>query len=230
MTNPLWSPSVEHIEQSNMWDFMQCVNKNYQNNFHDYSSLYQWSIDYPSLFWPAVWDFCSIIASQRWQHVLVNGKTLEDSQWFTGSKLNFAENLLRFSQGKYKQQAAIIFWGEDQVKRKLSYGELFTNVAQLAQFLKGAGVGEGDRVAAFMPNLPETVIAMLATTSLGAIWSSCSPDFGFNGVLDRFEQIKPKVLFTADGYFFKGKIIDSLSTVSKLESALLSIQHVVVVP
>ena len=148
------------------------------------------------------------------------------AKWFSGARLNFAENLLRYRD----DSVALIFKGEDHPTRKMTYAELYDEVARLAKSLRASGIGPGDRVVGFMPNMPETVIAMLAATSLGAVWSSCSPDFGIKGVLDRFGQIKPKVLFVANGYFFKGKSLDSLSRVAEIVKELPSIEKVVVVP
>jgi acetoacetyl-CoA synthetase len=148
------------------------------------------------------------------------------TKWFSGARLNFAENLLRFRDDR----TAIVFRGEDQVRRQLSYAQLFAEVSAVAAALKSLGVTSGDRVAGFMPNMPETIIAMLAASSLGATWSSCSPDFGIKGVLDRFGQIKPRVLFTADGYFFKGKKIDSLERVERILEQIDSVEKVVVIP
>ena len=158
--------------------------------------------------------------------IIDNDKTMPGAKWFEGARLNFAENLLRFRD----EQTAIVFYGEDRIRRELSYKALFSEVNEVAAALKALGVTTGDRVAGFMPNLPETIVAMLAATSLGATWSSCSPDFGIKGVLDRFGQIKPRVLFTADGYWFKGKRIDSLDRVRKILEQIDSVEKVVVVP
>jgi len=209
-----------------MTRFLDYVKKNYEPGAIDYPSLYSWSTKYPESFWPAVWEFCGIRASRLWDSVLEDGDKMPGTRWFTGSMLNFAENLLRRRDDKQ----ALVFWGEDKKKTTLSYGELWDRVAGLAYAMRDSGVTIGDRVAAFMPNMPETVIAMLATTSIGAIWSSCSPDFGINGVLDRFGQIKPKILFTADGYFYKGKAIDSLRRLEGILGELPDLQRVIVVP
>jgi acetoacetyl-CoA synthetase len=209
-----------------MTRFLNYVKENYEPGAIDYPSLYGWSIKYPESFWPAVWEFCGIRASRLWDSVLEDGDKMPGTRWFTGSMLNFAENLLRRRDDKQ----ALVFWGEDKKKTTLSYAELWDRVAGLAHAMRDSGVTIGDRVAAFMPNMPETVIAMLATTSIGAIWSSCSPDFGINGVLDRFGQIKPKILFTADGYFYKGKAIDSLRRLEGILGELPDLQRVIVVP
>jgi len=231
MQKPLWQPTIQQIEQSNMWLFMHYVQDNYNHDIHNYTSLYDWSIKQPEQFWLAVFQFCRIGASKPWDSIIEKGNEFYDTQWFKGCELNFAENLLRHcNDSQTQEQPAIIFWGEDKVKRALTYKQLYQQVARLAQALKNTGVTKGDRVAGFMPNIPESIIAMLATTSIGAIWSSCSPDFGYQGVIDRFGQIEPKVLFIADGYYFKGKSIDSVNTAKDVISAINSIEQLVVVP
>lgn len=226
MIKPLWEPSDQRIRASNMYRFMQDVNRRHGRRFEDYDALYQWSVENIEDFWAEMWRFAEIQASQGYREVVDDLTRFPGAEWFPGSRLNFAENLLRYRD----DQPALVFWGEDQVRRCLSYAELYSATAKLAAALRQAGVTAGDRVAGFMPNMPESIIAMLAATSIGASWSSCSPDFGFKGVLDRFGQIKPRVLFTADGYFFKGKIIDSLARVAEITSAIPSIEKVVVVP
>jgi len=226
---PVWQPSIEQQQNSQLWRFIQYVSKYYRQPISDYPALYQWSIQNKADFWTAVWQFGEVRYSSHWQQALAHSQQFPGYNWFTGSRLNFAENLLRHAHVE-NQQAALISRGEDKVERSISYAELLPKVASLAQALRAAGVTAGDRVAAFMPNIPETVIAMLATTSIGAIWSSCSPDFGVNGVLDRFGQIEPKVLFCADGYFFKGKTIGSLPVVQQLGKAITSLQRIIVMP
>ncbi len=226
MDNPLWTPSRDRIENTNMYRFMQWVNNTYTRNFDSYPALYQWSIDRSADFWAAWWEYARVIASQPYDHVVDDIRKMPGAKWFAGARLNFAQNLLRYQD----DQVALVFYGEDRVRRKLTYAELSDDVAQVAGALKAAGVETGDRVVAFMPNLPETVVAMLAAASLGAVWSSCSPDFGIKGVLDRFGQIQPKILFTADGYFFKGRHIDVLPRVEKIVDQIPSIEKVVVTP
>ncbi|MFQ5849904.1 MAG: acetoacetate--CoA ligase [Candidatus Binatia bacterium] len=226
MGTPIWTPSPSRIQQANMTRFLGYVRKNHEPGVTDYPSLYSWSIRDTEAFWAAIWEFCGIRASRHWDLVLKDGDKMPGAQWFTGSQLNFAENLLRRRDDK----PALVFWGEDKRKARLSYAGLWDQVARLAHAMRDAGVTVGDRVAGFMPNVPATVIAMLASTSMGAIWSSCSPDFGINGVLDRFGQIKPKILFTADGYFYKGKPVDSLKRVQGILRELPDIQRVIVVP
>ncbi|MBE0557327.1 MAG: acetoacetate--CoA ligase, partial [Proteobacteria bacterium] len=222
----LWKPSEERITGSNMYRFMTYVNGRHQQNFTDYDGLYAWSVSNIADFWADVWDFVGVKASRRYDEVVDDAKKMPGAKWFSGSRLNFAENLLRF----HDDTVALIFKGEDRPTRTMTYAELATEVARIARALRASGIGPGDRVAGFMPNMPETIIAMLAATSVGAVWSSCSPDFGIKGVLDRFGQIKPKVLFVADGYFFKGKRLDSLSRVADILKDLPSIEKVVVVP
>lgn len=226
MLKPLWEPSEQRVRDSNMYRFMQDVNRRYGKHFTGYDELYAWSVDNIEAFWAEMWRFAGIISSQDYDAVVDDLSRFPGADWFPGSRLNFAENLLRFRDG----QTALIFRGEDKVRRSLTYQELYAATAKLAFAMHQVGVTAGDRVVGFMPNMPESIIAMLAATSIGACWSSCSPDFGFKGVLDRFGQIKPKVLFTADGYFFKGKTIDSLARVAQIASAIPSIEKVIVVP
>ncbi|MFO7598398.1 MAG: acetoacetate--CoA ligase, partial [Candidatus Desulfacyla sp.] len=188
--------------------------------------LYQWSIDNIPDFWASMWEFAGIKASRPYTRVVDDVTKMPGAGWFQGAELNFAENLLRYRD----DHVALIFKGEDQDPIRLTYRELYDEVARVAAPLKAAGVQPGDRVAGFMPNMPQTIIAMLAATSLGATWSSCSPDFGIKGVLDRFGQIKPKVLFTANGYSFKGKKFDSLGRVADILKEIPSIEKVIVVP
>ena len=194
--------------------------------FPNYTDLYEWSIEAIVDFWAAAWDFFDIIHSKGYQQVVDDPTLMPGAKWFTGAELNFAENLLRFRDDR----TALIFNGEGQVFDRITYAELYDRVARVAKSLKESGVVKGDRVAGFMPNMIETVVAMLAATSLGAIWSSCSPDFGIKGVLDRFGQIEPKVLFTADGYYYNGKAFDSLERVAGILKDLPATEKVVVVP
>jgi len=226
MAKLLWKPSEERIRSTNMYRFMNFVNEKFSQDFTEYASLYQWSIDNISDFWAATWAFVGIKASTPYDQVIDDIAKMPGAKWFSGARLNFAENLLRYRD----QQTAIIFRGEDQVIRRMTYAELFKETARVARSLKSAGIRSGDRVAGLIPNMPETVIAMLAAASIGATWSSCSPDFGTKGVLDRFSQIQPKVLFAADGYFFKGKHFDSIDKISSIVKNILSIEKTVVVP
>jgi acetoacetyl-CoA synthetase len=203
----------------------------------DYSTLYRWSVEHADAFWPEVWRFCGVVADERsdrapWEKVVVGLDRMAPPDpalgphWFPGARLNFAENLLRY----HDDHPALVFWNELGHQSSVTYQELRAQVSALAAALGRLGISPGDRVAGFMPNLPETVMAMLAATSLGAIWSSCSPDFGAQGVLDRFGQIRPRVLFCADGYRYAGKEIDSLARVREVQERIPELERVVVVP
>ncbi len=224
--SPLWQPSAARVASAKMTAFMRSVSAEHAAEVHDYDSLYRWSIANPELFWPALWRFCGVRSSAGWQEVLTGPERMPGARWFTGARLNFAENLLRLGG----DAPALIFRNEAGTRRTLSYGEIQSEVTRLAGALTDAGVAVGDRVAGYLPNLPETVIAMLATTSLGAIWSSCSPDFGAGALLDRFGQIAPRVLITADGYLYAGKRIEVLSRVREVLPQIPSITRVVVLP
>ena len=226
MLKPLWQPSEQRIKDSNMYRFMQGVNRRHDTHFVDYDGLYQWSVENIEAFWAEMWRFATIKASKNYQRVIDDPTRMPGAHWFAGSRLNFAENLLRYRDDK----TALVFRGEDIVRRTLTYKELYAETAKVAASLRKAGVSVGDRVVGFMPNMPESIIAMLAATSLGATWSSCSPDFGIKGILDRFGQTKPKVLFTADGYFFKGKALDSLTKIAAIVKEIPSLEKIVVVP
>ncbi len=226
MAKLLWKPTEEQIQSSNMYRFMNFINEKYNQEFDDYAPLYKWSIDNIPDFWAAMWEFADIIVSKPYTAVIDDVSKMPGAKWFDGARLNFAENLLRYRDDR----VALIFKGEGQPATRMTYAELYEEVARVARALKGCGVAAGDRVVGFVPNMPAAIIAMLAATSLGATWSSCSPDFGIKGVLDRFGQIKPKVLFTANGYFFKGKKLDSLDRIGNIIKELPSIEKVVVVP
>ncbi|MBI3935877.1 MAG: acetoacetate--CoA ligase, partial [Betaproteobacteria bacterium] len=226
MTRPLWQPSPQRIAASNLAAFMRHVRERREIAVSGYPELYAWSIANPEEFWQSVWSFCRVIAETEGGTVLRNAHKMPGAEWFPEARLNFAENLLR----RRDDAPALVFWGEDRVKGRVTYAELHHEVSRLAQALTDAGVTAGDRVAGYLPNLPGAVIAMLAATSLGAVWSSCSPDFGAQGVLDRFGQIAPKILFTADGYFYNGKTIDMLPRVAEIAAHLPSVEKTVVVP
>ena len=226
MAKLLWTPSRERVSETNMFRFMNFINVKFALDLTDYASLYQWSVEHISDFWAALWDFADIKFSESYSRVIDDPAKMPGAKWFSGARLNFAENLLRYRDEK----TAIVFKGEGLDTVRMSYAELYDKVARLARALKDIGVVSGDRVVGFMPNMPQTTIAMLAATSMGAIWSSCSPDFGIKGVMDRFGQIRPKVLFTATGYFFKGKKIDSLNRIAETVRELPSVEKVVVVP
>ncbi len=226
MAKILWQPSEEQIRSSNMYRFMQFINERHGTRFSEYAPLWEWSVEHIADFWAALWEFVDIRASVPYDQVIDDPAKMPGARWFEGARLNFAENLLRYRDDR----VALTFRGEDKVRRRMTYAELYDAVARVAASLRAAGVQAEDRVVGFMPNMPETIVAMLAAASIGATWSSCSPDFGIKGVLDRFGQIKPKVLFTADGYFFKGKALDSLERIGNIIQQLPSIEKIVVVP
>jgi len=209
-----------------MTDFINLVNEQHGKEFSSYGELYQWSIDNISDFWEIMWGYGEIKASRGYDTVIDDLGKMPGAKWFSGARLNFAENLLRYRD----DNTALVFKGESGEVTRMTFAELYDNTARLAKSLRNMGVTKGDRIAGFMPNIIETVIAMLATTSIGATWSSCSPDFGIKGVLDRFGQIQPKVLFTADGYSFRGKEFDSLERIANIIKDLPSIEKVVVIP
>ena len=219
--NPiLWSPGRDKIEKSAMFRFMT------EQGFQSYDELHRWSVDEVEAFWQALCNFCNIEFTKPADSILEQPGDMTTAKWFAGSELSFPAHMLRHSGAG----AAIVFRGEDGSRQEISFDELKQRVAAVATGLKSAGIMKGDRVAGLLPNCPEAIIAMLATTSIGAIWSSCSPDFGINGVVDRFGQIEPKILFCADGYFYNGKRIDSLEAVSGVVRLIDSIVRAVVVP
>jgi acetoacetyl-CoA synthetase len=222
----LWQPSERRIKDSNIYQFMQYVNARHGKDFTSYADLYKWSIEESPAFWATLWDYGGVIHSRIYDQVVDDITKMPGARWFEGAQLNFAENLLQYRDDR----VALSFKGEGRPTRNLTYAELYNQVARLAKSLRDLGIGTGDRVAGFMPNMIEAVIAMLAATSIGAIWSSCSPDFGIKGVLDRFGQIEPRVLFTADGYLYNGKEFDSLERISGIIEELPSIEKVIVVP
>ncbi len=239
-TAPLWIPSEAKVASANVTRFLREAVQplgGRASRVADSFGLYDWSVEEPEKFWPALWRFAGIVADERagsapWDAVLEHGERMAPPDpvlgpaWFRGARLNFAENLLR----RRDDAEALVLWTERGAGRRLTFAELARDVAAFAGFLRRAGVGPGDRVAGFVPNIPEAVIAMLASASLGALWSSCSPDFGAAGVLDRFGQIAPKVLVCADGYLYSGKRIDCLQRVREFLPTLPSVEHVVVVP
>jgi acetoacetyl-CoA synthetase len=226
MSKILWKPSKARIRNTNMYQFMEYVNARHRMSFTNYGELYGWSIEESPVFWETLWAYSEVIHSRSYDQVVDDIKKMPGAKWFEGARLNFAENLLRYRD----HRIALSFKGEGRSTVSITYGELYQQVAGLAQSLRDLGIKRGDRIAGFMPNMIETVIAMLAATSIGAIWSSCSPDFGIKGVLDRFGQIEPRILFTADGYFYNGKDFDSLDRISEIIKDLPSIEKIVVVP
>ncbi|HEY6722362.1 MAG TPA: acetoacetate--CoA ligase [Burkholderiales bacterium] len=223
---PLWRPGSERIEEANLTRFARQAIRDWKLGFNDYPSFYRWTVDRPEQFWDSLWKFANVRASAKGTRVLVNGERMPGARWYPDARLNFAENLLR----RRDASTAMVFWGEDRVRRRLTHRELYEQVSRMAQAMRALGVEPGDRVAAYLPNMPEAISAMLAAASIGATFSTCSPDFGVQGVLDRFGQIAPVVLFAADGYFYNGKEIDSLGKVREIAAKLPSLRRVVVVP
>ena len=226
MSEPLWRPSQERIDASALKAFMHFGGGRTGKTFEDFASLWRWSVEDLEGFWDAVWDFCGVIAETKGSRVVADPEKMPGARFFPEARLNFAENLLQRTGG----DDAIVFRGEEKVVRRLSWDELHAEVSRLQQALEAAGVKPGDRVAGFVANMPEAVIAMLATASLGAIWSSCSPDFGVQGVVDRFGQIEPNLLFFVEGYFYNGKAIDCLPRLPEILKRIPSIERAVVIP
>tara|TARA_Y100001970_G_scaffold136932_1_gene168502 strand:- start:3922 stop:5865 length:1944 start_codon:yes stop_codon:yes gene_type:complete len=223
MKDFIWKP--EDIDKTKMMKLIHIINESYNRKIKSYEDLHSWSVENISEFWEIIWDFSKIIYSKSYTQVVDNVKMMPGANWFIESKLNFAENLMRFKT----DNPAIYFKSEFQSTRTITYNELYNEVKKLAHSLKQLGLGKGDRVAGYIPNIPEAVSAMLATSSLGAIWSSCSPDFGIQGVLDRFIQIKPKIIFTTDGYNYNGKCFDLGEKLKSILKALPTVEKVIVI-
>ena len=220
----LWQPSRDRIAQANLTRFNEFVNKKNDLKIESYWQLYDWSIAHPSEFWAAIWEFAEFKASRGYEVVVDDLEKFPGARWFTGARLNFAENLLRYRDNRL----AFVFKGEAQRSAKMTYAELYDHVGRLAQSLRDAGVGSGDRVCAYMPNLIQTAAAMLATTSIGAVWASCGADLGPQAVLDRFGQIEPKVLITVDGYYYRGKVFNVMDNAAKVAAQIPSLRKLVV--
>ena len=226
MSEPLWRPSDARIARAGITRFAQGVNERHAVPAGDYRALHRWSIEHPVEFWNEVWDFSEVVAAHRGERVLVGGDRMPGAKWFPDARLNYAENLLR----RRDEATALVFRGEDRVHAEITFGELYEQVSVLAQALRAAGIRSGGRVAGYLPNMPEALVAMLASASIGAVWSSCSPDFGVEGVVDRFGQIAPRILFGVDGYYFNGKRYDTASRLPEIAARIPSLEHVVVVP
>jgi acetoacetyl-CoA synthetase len=225
MKTALWTPSESNIRNANMTRFIEFVNRRYGKGFKNFDDLYQWSVDSIPEFWPAVWEFGEVKASKKWDQVVDDLKKFPGARWFLGARLNFAENLLRYRDDRL----AFIFKGETQKNLKMTYRELYTTVARLAKSFRELGIQPGDRIAGYMPNMMETAIAMLAATSIGAVWSSCATDIGPQAALDRLGQIEPKVLVSVDGYFYKAKAFSTLGNAADVAKAIPSLKKVVIV-
>ncbi len=226
MTAPIWTPPPERVAAANLTRFAEFARSGHGAPAGDYEALWRWSVEERESFWSALMEFAAVKRTPGTAPVLQHRDRMPGAKWFEDTRLNFAENLL----ARDDEHVALVFCNERGARREVSYRELRAEVARVAAGLRDAGIVPGDRVAGYLPNLPEAMVAMLATTSLGAVWTSCSPDFGINGVLDRFGQIEPRVLFTADGYFYDGKTLDSLAPIGGVLERLPSVEHVVVVP
>src|SRR5262245_21406156 len=222
----LWRPSERAVEEAQVTQFARQVIRKRTLDVNTYPDFYRWTVENPEEFWTDVWDFCGVIASKRGSSVLVDGDKMPGARWFPEARLNFAENLMR----RGDRGDAFVLWDETGFKRRLSYSDLTSDVSRAEQALRALGLRAGDRAAAFIPNIPETGMLALAALSQGIVWSSCSPDFGVEGVLERFGQIEPKVLFCADGYSYNGETHDSLQRVAQIVEKLPSVRKVVVVP
>jgi len=219
-----WRPSAKRVADANLTAFVRDAGQRWNRDFADYTSLHDWSIGHPDEFWRSIWEICEVVGQPG--DTVVVGSGMPGARWFPHGRLNYAQNLLR----QRDDRDALVFWGEDRIKRRLSFRELHDAVSRLAKAMRAEGVAVGDRVAAYLPNMPEAVIAYLAAASIGAVFTSASPDFGVQGVLDRFGQIEPKLLFVADGYWYNGKPIDSLTRVSQIVGQLPGLKRVIVVP
>jgi len=226
MSEPLWTPSKERVETANLTRFIAEVNRRHGLSLAGYGDLWAWSVENLEDFWTDLWDVADIKAETRGERVLIDADKMPGAQFFPDARLNYAENLLR----RRDESDAIVFRAEDKATRRMSWRELYDLVSRLAAALKAAGVEPGDRVAGYIPNMPEATAAMLAASAIGAVWTSCSPDFGRRGVLDRFGQSTPKVLFSADGYFYNGKTHSSLDKLSEILAELPSVERVVILP
>ena len=225
MNDILWNPSDYHYNQSNIAKYINFVNSNYNQSFEEYEDLYNWSISNIDEFWESISKYTGIIFHTKTNSILKTDDSFIDAKWFDGFTMNYAENLLKYKNN----DVAIEFFCENKINGKITYKQLNREVKKIFFYLKELGVNKGDVVAGFMPNIPETIIAMLACASIGAIWTSCSPDFGINGVLDRFSQSKPKVLFVSDGYFYKGKKINLFEKINQIQNGLSSVEEIIYV-
>jgi acetoacetyl-CoA synthetase len=226
LNNPLWTPDDRAIGSAEITKFMQMVSTRSGGNLNSYADLHAWSVSEPESFWEAIWEFCGVISGTQGDATVVDRDQLPGARWFPEARLNYAENLLRHRDNT----PAIIFRDEPGDTHTLTRNELHDAVAALSGALRDAGLNPGDRVAGFLPNIPAAVVAMLATTAAGGVWSSCSPDFGVSGVLDRFGQIEPRFLFGADAYYYNGKSHDCLDRLGQIAKSLPSLERVIVVP
>jgi len=225
MNNILWKPSLDVISNTNIESLRNLINSYHSIELETYQELYDWSIQNIENFWKIVWEDCEIIFSKNYSSILDDQNKMPGAKWFNSSRLNFAENLLKFKN----ENLAIDFFGENKENIQISYNELYSLVAKVSFSFKEMGIVKGDRIGAIMPNIPETIICMLAASSLGAVWSSCSPDFGYQGILDRFSQIEPKIIVTTNGYYFKGKIFNIEEKIKSINSSISSIEKIIMI-
>ncbi len=225
MRNMLWKPSDEYIRSTKMFEFICYVNKKHSLELHDYPALYDWSVKNIPEFWDTLWQFFEIIVSRPYLTPVKDPEKLPGADWFPGAMLNYAENLLRYSE---LDGPALIFRGENETRLELSHRELYNNVVRLATAFRADGIKAGDTIAAYMPNMPETVIGMLAAAATGAVWCSCATDIGYTAAIDRLGQVKPRILLTADGYYYKGKSFDVLENAGLVAAGINSVEKVIV--
>ncbi|MDY0884261.1 acetoacetate--CoA ligase [Dongia soli] len=231
MTEMLWQPTAAQIDSANITRFRKKVSEDWMTDIPDIATLWNWSVAEPGKFWRSVWQFTNVIGEGPGNPILVETGKMEEARFLPNAKLNFTENLLQFSSDPQKKTAdAIVFWGEDKVKRRLTFGGLRDQVIRLARYFRSQNLQPGDRIAGFVPNMPEAVIGALAAASIGCIWSSCSPDFGVQGVLDRFGQIAPRLLLVADGYWLNTKPHRCLGRVAEFIRDLPSVERILVIP
>lgn len=222
----LWTPSDKFLQQSNLTHYAAWLRQTKALSFENYSSMWQWSVDHPSAFWESIWQYFNVKSYSPYREIM-SDDAMPHTKWFDGATLNYAEHIMR---NKTEERPAILFASEREDTKKISWKQLEQDAAALQQFLKAAGVTEGDRVAAFIPNIPQATVALIATISLGAVWSSCSPDFGSGSVLDRFQQIEPKILIVVDGYQYGGKPYGKMQVVKEISDHLPSVEKVIVIP
>lgn len=228
MRRLLWTPSDEYVKNSNMYAFMQKVNAKRNLFLHDYRTLYEWSVMRPADFWGDLWDFLDVITSQPYTAAVQDLHKFPGAKWFVGAKLNYAENILRYAHGQDSNRVALIFQGENKIRSERTFKQLYDQVTRLATAMRQHGIKPGDAVAAYLPNMPETIIAMLATSAVGAIWCSCATDIGSGAAIDRLGQTNPKLLFTVDGYYYKGKTFNVTPNAAAIANGIPSLEQVVV--
>ena len=228
----LWTPSPERVRDATMTRFMRAIEERHGVEIADYAALHQWSIDNVEDFWRAMWSFCGVVGDGPGERTVVDRDAMPGARYFPDAKICFAENLLKHSlslSSPDNEGDALVFRGKDRVERRLSHRMLLECVSQAQQAFVAAGIEAGDRICAVLPNMPEAVIGMLAASSLGAMWSSCSPDFGAQGIVDRFGQIEPKMLITCDGYYYNGKTLPILDKIAEVKERIPSIECLVIV-